>query len=143
VGSIPIARSKGLTRLLIFQLAAELPNDLGELLDMGLEALEIGLVKGNVRVIAKGIPQGIHPAVDLEFVSDFAEQFAERRGLEGRWDKYADCRSDNSYIERFHRTLKEEEIWTAEYGSAEEARSSIARWIEEYNHDLPHCGVKN
>jgi putative transposase len=44
----------------------------------------------------------------------------------------------NSYIERFDRSLKEEEVWTAEYRSLEEARASIARWIEEYNHDRPH-----
>jgi Integrase core domain len=37
----------------------------------------------------------------------------------------------NSYIERFHRSLKEEEVWTAEYRTVEEARTSIARWIEE------------
>jgi putative transposase len=49
----------------------------------------------------------------------------------------------NSYIERFHRSLKEEEVWTAEYRSVEEARASIDRWIEEYNHDRPHRGVKN
>ena len=49
----------------------------------------------------------------------------------------------NSYIERFHRSLKEEEVWTAEYRSVEEARSCIARWIEEYNHDRPHRGVQN
>jgi putative transposase len=49
----------------------------------------------------------------------------------------------NSYIERFHRSLKEEEVWTAEYRSLEEARASIARWIKEYNHDRPHRGVGN
>jgi transposase InsO family protein len=49
----------------------------------------------------------------------------------------------NSYIERFHRSLKEEEVWTAEYRGLEEARTSIARWIEEYNHDRPHRGVGN
>jgi transposase InsO family protein len=49
----------------------------------------------------------------------------------------------NSYIERFHRSLKEEGVWTAEYRSLEEARASIARWIEEYNHDRPHRGVGN
>jgi transposase InsO family protein len=39
--------------------------------------------------------------------------------------------------------LEEEEVWTAEYRSLEEARASIARWIEEYNHDRPHRGVGN
>jgi putative transposase len=49
----------------------------------------------------------------------------------------------NSYIERFNRSLKEEEVWTAEYRRLEEARTSIARWIEEYNHDQPHRRVEN
>jgi putative transposase len=49
----------------------------------------------------------------------------------------------NSYIERFHRSLKEEEVWTAEYRSLEESRASISRWIEEYNHNRPHRGVEN
>ncbi|MGH9690568.1 MAG: integrase core domain-containing protein [Candidatus Acidiferrales bacterium] len=46
-------------------------------------------------------------------------------------------------MERFHRSLKEEEVWTAEYRSLEKTRTSIARWIEEYNHDRPHRGVQN
>jgi transposase InsO family protein len=39
--------------------------------------------------------------------------------------------------------LKEEEVWTAEYRSVQEARESISRWIQEYNHDRPHRGVGN
>ena len=46
-------------------------------------------------------------------------------------------------IERFHRSLKEEEVWTAGYRNLQEARASIARWVEEYNHDRPHRGVGN
>lgn len=50
----------------------------------------------------------------------------------------------NSYIERFHRSLEEEEVWTAEYRSLEEAGDSIACWIQEYNYyRLPHRGVEN
>ena len=49
----------------------------------------------------------------------------------------------NSYIERFHRSLKEEEVWPTEYRDVQEARASIARWIQEYNHDRPHRGVGN
>ena len=49
----------------------------------------------------------------------------------------------NSYIERFHRSWKEEEVWTAEYRSLEEARENIGRYLTEYNHDRPHRGVGN
>ena len=47
----------------------------------------------------------------------------------------------NSYIERFHRSLKEEEVWLNEYQNFDQAKQSIARWIEEYNHDRPHRGL--
>jgi putative transposase len=49
----------------------------------------------------------------------------------------------NSYIERFHRSLKEEEVWVHEYRSIEEGRTSIGNWIEEYNHNRPHQGLQN
>src|ERR1700693_4813953 len=49
----------------------------------------------------------------------------------------------NSYIERLHRSLKEEEVWLNEYQTFDQAERSIARWIEEYNHDRPHRGVGN
>jgi integrase-like protein len=48
----------------------------------------------------------------------------------------------NSYIERFHRSLKEAEVWINEYQSFDHAKQSIAQWIEEYNHDRPHCGLR-
>ena len=49
----------------------------------------------------------------------------------------------NGLIERFHRSLKEEEIWLNEYRSLAEATESIARWINEYNHDRPHRALRN
>ena len=44
---------------------------------------------------------------------------------------------------RIARSLKEEEVWTTEYRSSEEPRASIARWIEEHNHDRPPRRVGN
>jgi transposase InsO family protein len=35
----------------------------------------------------------------------------------------------NSYIERFHRSLKEEEVGLAEYRNLEEARESSGRYL--------------
>ena len=73
--------------------------------------------------------------------SRFLETLA-RLGLTHRRTAYHHPEG-NSYIERFHRSLKEEEVWAAEYRSLEEARCGIARWIAEYNHDRPHRGVQN
>ncbi len=47
----------------------------------------------------------------------------------------------NSYIERFHRSLKEEEVWLAEYQNLDQARESISRYLWEYNHDRPNRGL--
>jgi transposase InsO family protein len=49
----------------------------------------------------------------------------------------------NSYIERFHRGLKEEEVWSSEYRNLMEARENISRYLDEYNQDRPHRGVGN
>jgi len=49
----------------------------------------------------------------------------------------------NSCIERFHRSLTGEEVWTSEYRSLTEARENIGRYLWEYNHGRPHRGVKN
>src|SRR5215475_15822631 len=46
----------------------------------------------------------------------------------------------NSYIERFQRSLKEEEVWPSEYRSLSEARENIGRCLEEYNRDRPRAG---
>ena len=41
-------------------------------------------------------------------------------------------------IERFHRTLKEEEVWVKGYRDPIEARRRIAHFIKEYNYQRPH-----
>jgi putative transposase len=95
------------------------------------------------------LPEGSRAAT-LTITTDNGTQFTSSRfletlgrlGITHRRTAYHHPEG-NSYIERFHRSLKEEEVWTAEYRTLEEARTSIARWIEEYNHDRPHRGVEN
>lgn len=45
---------------------------------------------------------------------------------------------DNVFVERLWRSLKVEEVYLRDYASAREARDSIARWFEFYNHRRPH-----
>ena len=49
----------------------------------------------------------------------------------------------NGYIERFHRSLNEEEVWSSEYRNLMEARENISRYLDEYNQDRPHRGDGN
>lgn len=45
---------------------------------------------------------------------------------------------ENGLCERFIRTLKEQCVWLHRFNNLEEARSTIAAWIEHYNHQRPH-----
>jgi len=47
----------------------------------------------------------------------------------------------DAYIERFFRTLKEEEVWLKDYGSFAEASEAIARFIAYYNAERPHSAL--
>jgi putative transposase len=44
----------------------------------------------------------------------------------------------DAYIERFFRTLKEEEVWLHDYACVAEASEAIARFIAYYNAERPH-----
>lgn len=94
------------------------------------------------------LPHGSR-GLGLTLTTDNGTQFTSARyvetlnrfGIQHRRTAY-NHPEGNSYIERFHRSLKEEEVWINEYQSFDHARSSIALWIEEYNHDRPHRGLK-
>ena len=48
---------------------------------------------------------------------------------------------DNVFVERLWRTIKYEEVYLKAYGSVAEARLSIARFIDWYNHGRPHSSL--
>jgi len=101
------------------------------------------------RAVLQRLPAGSREA-QLTLTTDNGTQFTSSRfmetlsrlGIAHRRTAYHHPEG-NSYIERFHRSLKEEEVWVREYRSLEEARSSIARWIEEYNRHRPHQSLQN
>lgn len=48
----------------------------------------------------------------------------------------------NGLVERFFRSLKEECVWQHRFGSYEEARQVIGRWIRWYNGERPHQALR-
>jgi transposase InsO family protein len=50
---------------------------------------------------------------------------------------------DLAVLERFFRTAKQEEVYRQEYLSPLEARSSLAQFVDYYNHRRPHQGIGN
>jgi putative transposase len=99
------------------------------------------------RAVLEALPQGSR-GTGLTLTTDNGTQFTSARyvetlnrlGITHRRTAY-NHPEGNGYIERFHRSLKEEEVWLNEYQSFDQARSSIARWIEEYNQNRPHRGL--
>lgn len=49
---------------------------------------------------------------------------------------------ENGLCERFIRTIKEECVWQHNFGSLEEARRTLSRWIAWYNAERPHSALK-
>ena len=80
------------------------------------------------QAVLERLPEGSREA-NVTLTTDNGTQFTssrfmetlERLGITHRRTAYHHPEG-NSYIERFHRSLKEEEVWTAEYRSLEEAR---------------------
>ena len=101
------------------------------------------------RAVLHRLPAGSREA-NLTLTTDNGTQFTSSRfletlgrlGITHRRTAYHHPEG-NSYIERFHRSLKEEEVWVHEYLSLEDARTSIRRWIEEYNLNRPHQSLQN
>jgi putative transposase len=101
------------------------------------------------RAVLDRLPAGSRGA-DLTLTTDNGTQFTSTRfletlarlGITHRRTAYHHPEG-NSYIERFHRSLKEEEVGLAEYRNLEEARENIGRYMREYNHDRPHRGLRD
>jgi len=100
------------------------------------------------RAVLEALPFGSR-GMGLTLTTDDGTQFTSARyvetlnrlGITHRRTAY-NHPEGNSYIERFHRSLKEEEVWLNEYQNFDQAKRSIAHWIAEYNHDRPHCGLR-
>jgi putative transposase len=48
---------------------------------------------------------------------------------------------DNVFVERLWRSVKYEEVYLRAYDSVGEARASIGRYLEFYNHKRPHSSL--
>jgi len=62
---------------------------------------------------------------------------AERHGIQISMAGKGRC-YDNIHMERFWRSLKQEEVYLKDYQSLAEARNGIALYIQQYNHKRPH-----
>ena len=100
------------------------------------------------RAVLERLPAGSH-GVGLILTTDNGAQFTSTRFLETlarleithRYTAYHHPEG-NSYIDRFHRSLKEEEVGLAEYRNPDKAGDYVGRYLGEDNHDRPHRGLR-
>jgi putative transposase len=95
-------------------------------------------------------PEGIREAdARLKLVHDNGPQFTSRDftktldilGIESVRTAYKHPQS-NGLIERWFRSLKEEEVWLHEYTSIGEVREAVSRYVQWYNEERPHSSLR-
>jgi len=87
--------------------------------------------------LSKNSPKIINTDQGSQFTSKVWIERLQQSKIEISMDGKGRC-LDNVYIERFWRSLKQEEVYLKPYENACEAREGIRKYIKFYNHQRPH-----
>ena len=88
-----------------------------------------------------GAPEVVNTDQGSQFTAEAFTNTVLQRGSEMSMDGRGAWR-DNVFVERLWRTIKYEEVYLKAYNSVAEARESIGRFIDWYNHGRPHSSVE-
>jgi len=86
---------------------------------------------------AYGLPQIFNSDQGSQFTCDDFTDALKDAGVTISMDGKGRC-MDNIFVERLWRSLKYEEVYLRAYETVEEAKQSIAAWIQFYNFDRVH-----
>jgi putative transposase len=89
-----------------------------------------------------GVPAIINSDQGSQFTSGEYTQYLKSQGIRQSMDGKARW-VDNVIIERWFRSLKQEEIYINEYRSPRELRLGIKEYIKTYNYERPHDSLEN
>ena len=89
-----------------------------------------------------GVPAIINSDQGSQFTSGEYTEFLKSLGISQSMDGKARW-VDNVIIERWFRSLKQEEIYINEYQNPRELRVGIKEYIKVYNYDRPHESINN
>ena len=104
--------------------------------DFGLPALRVVRVLDRL-VMLHGCPRQIRVDNGPEFVSVAMADWSERHGIHLEFIKPGKP-TQNSYVERFNRTYREEVLDAYVFSTLDEVRTLTRRWIVQYNGERPH-----
>jgi putative transposase len=88
-----------------------------------------------------GIPEIFNTDQGAQFTSEAFLSVLEQNGIrismdgKGRW-------RDNVFVERLWRSVKYEEVYLKAYDTVQEARSSLAKYFDFYNHERGHQSLE-
>jgi putative transposase len=89
-----------------------------------------------------GVPAIINSDQGSQFTSGEYTEYLKSLGIRQSMDGKARW-VDNVIIERWFRSLKQEEIYINEYQSPRELRLGIKEYVETYNYERPHDSLNN
>ena len=88
-----------------------------------------------------GSPGILNSDKGSQYTSQVWLQVAQSQGIQISMAGKGRC-YDNIHMERFWRSLKQEEVYLQDYRTLQEARAGIARYIQQYNHTRPHQSLQ-
>lgn len=104
--------------------------------DFGLPALRVIRVLDRL-VVLHGCPRQIRVDNGPEFVSVAMAEWAEQHRVHLEFIKPGKP-TQNSYVERFNRTYREEVLDAYLFATLDEVRTLTRHWISQYNGERPH-----
>jgi transposase InsO family protein len=84
-----------------------------------------------------GTPEIFNTDQGSQFTAEAFTSVLRQRGVRISMDGKGRC-IDNIFVERLWRSLKYEHVYQHVYDDLAEARASIGRYFEFYNHERPH-----
>jgi putative transposase len=105
-------------------------------IDLSLPALRVTRVLDRIAAW-RGYPKKIRMDNGPEFISVTLASWAEDHGVALEFIKPGKP-TQNSYVERFNRTYRDEILNMYAFNTLAEVRDITDRWIKEYNEERPH-----
>lgn len=101
------------------------------------------VIRALERVIAwRGCPEKLRMDNGPEFVSTVLAEWAEAHQIHLEFIKPGKP-TQNSYVERFNRTYREEVLNMYVFKTLNEVREITEHWIKEYNNERPHSSLND
>lgn len=94
-----------------------------------------------LEALKRGKPEIFNTDQGAQFTSPKFTNILKEKGIQISMDGRGRA-LDNVFVERFWRTIKQEEVYLKDYQSGLEAHKNLDRYISYYNHERPHSALE-